>query len=111
MLNVNKGYEDAIFPSLEKALKNFKVQNIISEVKRIRDVATKCQFINARSEDYHIWSYPEIYDIDFLLHHPNAPSIYRELRIPEDKKYMERVHWNVTERWIPWEDLWFEKTE
>lgn len=58
-----QGFEDEVFTSLEGIIKNYNINTIIAEVKKVRDVGVKRSFINKMIDmGYKVYSYIEQYD-------------------------------------------------
>lgn len=92
-----EGFEDEVWKGMEILLRDFNVENIVSEVKQNRDTAYKRQFINDRmSQDYRVFAYEENYVPN--IYSPFETVNFRALSQPLGK-----------DDWFLGEDLFFTK--
>jgi FkbM family methyltransferase len=90
-----EGFEDLAMKGLEPSFEKYNIENIIMEIKKERDLLYKIQFINKMIDrGYFAVSYKEGWD----------GKAFQGIECIILKKL-------GNDQWIPWEDVWFIKSD
>jgi FkbM family methyltransferase len=107
------GYEDEVLKGATQLLKNFEVENLLVETKKMNDVKWKGRFINEMRNTYNygVLLYQEWYlkgqwEQEGLLN--QVPAVLRGSKIPGKVEWLD---WTVTEStWLNgFEEVWYSK--
>jgi FkbM family methyltransferase len=83
-----EGFEDVVLQDFELILKKYNIENILLEIKKIRNVQFKRKFMNMLVKDYNY----------VLLTHSDGDSLK-----------CTNIKFLNDDDWITWEDTWFIK--